>query len=363
MTATAETESYHARFGHWLRTGRWPRAAPVEHKFNPYHDPRNGQFTFAPGGVRSLDEILVMRRQDAPERDAGDARGDGTGRPGGGRRIDAVLRPEGGRPAPILIQRGPRMGRGGNSRAFEDPMTLEQVFPGLRDQPAGAIIGLVDNVFDLTGPANRLTAEMSAARVNQLIAQVQGIDFKFRLESLGFPQTADGLARQIDYLRFARAAAIFRVKGDLQPLQVETLRFLQSTTDLAYAKAKVMLATGRLPIRVSKPLTVGNFVDRQTRRLMRERYIQFEIDSAGTGPVRVNRNEAMAPDIDGKTRRPDVRVGDVAFDVTLTRKTLKTPQVQGFFNAAFEPHSVVIVRPTPLGPESIYILPRPKVTR
>lgn len=35
----------------YLRTGRRVAAdpAPLEYKFNPYHDPQNGQFTFAPG--------------------------------------------------------------------------------------------------------------------------------------------------------------------------------------------------------------------------------------------------------------------------------------------------------------------------
>lgn len=46
-------------FSHYLRTGqRLPEewfldAQEVELKFNPYHDPRNGQFTFAPGGTRT----------------------------------------------------------------------------------------------------------------------------------------------------------------------------------------------------------------------------------------------------------------------------------------------------------------------
>ncbi|WP_404333531.1 hypothetical protein AB2M62_10485 [Sphingomonas sp. MMS12-HWE2-04] len=38
----------------WLRTGRCPRPAerrPLEVKFNPWHDPSNGQFTYAGGGV------------------------------------------------------------------------------------------------------------------------------------------------------------------------------------------------------------------------------------------------------------------------------------------------------------------------
>jgi murein DD-endopeptidase MepM/ murein hydrolase activator NlpD len=44
-------------FSHYLRTGRrlpeemFVEEQEVELKFNPYHDPRNGQFTFAPGGA------------------------------------------------------------------------------------------------------------------------------------------------------------------------------------------------------------------------------------------------------------------------------------------------------------------------
>lgn len=50
------TKDRRAAFSVWLRTGRWPRAETarsVEVKFNPWHDPRNGQFTFGPGGPRS----------------------------------------------------------------------------------------------------------------------------------------------------------------------------------------------------------------------------------------------------------------------------------------------------------------------
>ena len=62
-----------AAFAHYLRTGRWlpdEMFAPdneVELKFNPYHDPRNGQFTFAPGGSRSLAHVTVSQsRKPAP---------------------------------------------------------------------------------------------------------------------------------------------------------------------------------------------------------------------------------------------------------------------------------------------------------
>ena len=40
-------------FAFWLRTGRWPDRAPraaIERKFNPWHDPDDGRFTFAGSG-------------------------------------------------------------------------------------------------------------------------------------------------------------------------------------------------------------------------------------------------------------------------------------------------------------------------
>lgn len=40
-------------FAFWLRTGRWPDRAPgaaIERKFNPWHDPDDGRFTFAGTG-------------------------------------------------------------------------------------------------------------------------------------------------------------------------------------------------------------------------------------------------------------------------------------------------------------------------
>ncbi len=43
-------------FGQWLRTGHWPlppESDAIEHKFNPWHDPADGRFTFAGSGTRS----------------------------------------------------------------------------------------------------------------------------------------------------------------------------------------------------------------------------------------------------------------------------------------------------------------------
>lgn len=52
MTDTSDGNQQSA-FSHWFRTGKVPRAlAPgeVELKFNPWHDPANGRFTFTGAG-------------------------------------------------------------------------------------------------------------------------------------------------------------------------------------------------------------------------------------------------------------------------------------------------------------------------
>lgn len=51
MSIARQTEP--TAFSIWIRTGRWPRPGTPRHielKFNPWHDPRNGRFTFAGAG-------------------------------------------------------------------------------------------------------------------------------------------------------------------------------------------------------------------------------------------------------------------------------------------------------------------------
>ncbi len=193
---------------------------------------------------------------------------------------------------------------------------------------------------------------------NNLISQITAINPNYRFDSLGFPQSLEGQLNQIDGLRFERAAAFYRFKHELRPLQVETLRFLQQRTDAAYDRGVALLRAGRLRILLSESETLGNYIDREVRRDLRERYNQYHIDSEGPGPVRVNRRENDTSGDDLTYRRPDARVGAIAFDVTLTRKTGSTRQIIGFFGTDFRPSHVIIVRPRQLGRESTYIITR-----
>ncbi|KQS01492.1 hypothetical protein ASG11_17720 [Sphingomonas sp. Leaf357] len=242
-------------------------------------------------------------------------------------------------------------------------MTLEQAVPGLRNSPAGPIFAIADNIFDLTGPGNGAAVEILNDQSQQVIREIKAIDPTWHYEGLGPVETVEGNINKLNELRFTRAAVLLRVRQDIGPLQVETLRFIQERTDKAYDRGVELLRTGKLKIRLSEQEALGNYIDREVRGELRERYNQAGIDSAAKGPVRVNRREDDSSGTDLTYRRPDARAGNIAYDVTLTRKTLQTPQVRGFFNADFRPSSVVIIRPRQLGAESSYVISRPETKR
>lgn len=314
-------------FNRWLRTGLLPPARGpdgVEVKFNPYHDPRDGRFTFAPGNYPGSTSTSARRENMANARLA----------PGPGYS---------------------RTGRGGNIRAFDDPMTLQQTFPGLQGAPGGAII-VADNILNFTGPANEMKVELLQNWTRQAINDIKAVDPNWHYDRLGPVTTLQGMQSELANLRLDRAAAFVRVKGDLRPMQVETLRFIQSSTDRAYEKGLKLLKTGKLSIRLSEQEALGNYIDREVRMKLRERYSWAKIDSAGSGPVRVNRREVNSAGSEQTFRRPDARVGSVAYDVTLTQKTLATPQIRGFFSSDFRPDEVIIIRPSQLGPQHTYVI-------
>jgi len=294
-------------FAHFLRTGwRLPDSAfeldpePLEAKFNPYHDPQNGQFTFGPGGAAIS---------------------------------DGVYRPDDGTPSLTLTGGSePPPGLGDNSGRFHDPMTLDQTFPGLANAPAGSIIAVADPFLDLTGPGSQITSAMSLAYSQNLIAQIQAIDPSYRYDSLGFPDTFDGQMREINDLRWDRAAAIYN----------------------ALEAAKI----GELPPAPTERMAIGNYIDKAVKSDFRD-VLQVRNLTAPTGQiVRVSSREYDSSGDDLSYSIPDARVGDTAFDMTLSPKGPTTPQVRRFFNSDFRPNSVVIIRPRQLGANSTYIIKR-----
>jgi hypothetical protein len=367
-------------FSVWLRTGRLPTgqtASGIQLKFNPYHDPRNGRFTFAPGGPRSLSRVitsdrtrparLVERHTSSPTAFSSFLRGTlraGSFEPNeapANLLNDGVFRPSGAQ----LLQRTqyrpvPRGSIGSNSRAFQDPMTLEQTFPGLRESPGGSIIALAENIFDFSGPARETTTELSLQHSKVLIERIKVVDPGYQLQSFGLPATLDGQMSQIADLRLDLATAFYRKRGEMRPLQVETLRFIQKNTDRAYDVGRRLYEEGKLNVRLSREEAIGNHVDRSVRRELRNLYGRLGISTARDQQVRVNSREYDTSGTDSTYRLPDARVGRVVFDWTLTRKTAGTAQVRGYFNADLKPDTVIIVRPSQLGPQSTYAISRPR---
>lgn len=353
-------------FEHYLRTGRRVREARIELKFNPYHDPRNGQFTFAPGGPRSLVRVIVSdrRRTNAPAQQGTSAQ---TAR--GMESAPAVYQPDRSAARSLQAQYRPtRPGLGHNGGPpLNDPMTLDRVFPGLgtaRTDPASAtgdaILAMADNILDLTGPTTQLTAKLTAAHADLLISQIRTVDPNYRFESLGFPQTVAGQANLIRQLRADRAATLYRARNEVRPLQVEMLRFMQESADRAYDEGVAYYEAGHLSVKLSREEAIGNFVDRRVRRDLRKSLASLGVDYSKGERVRIIGREYDSSGSDLTYRIPDARVGEVAFDVTLARKTSATAQVRGFFAADFRPSTVVIVRPRQLGAGSTYAIARPK---
>ena len=347
-------------FSLYLRTGRRRREDRIERKYNHWHDPDNGRFTFEGQGryfagrpsaqTRASNRPALGHQDSSPQLErrllaselAGPSRSNSS--------------------TPIkLAQNNPnpriRM-RGNGGPPIHDPRTLEQAFPGLGNSPGGAIVVVADNLLDLTGPSRRLTTELTEAYANRLVQEIQTLDPSFHrsLLTAGFPQTSEGQANHINELRLARAKAYYR-KGELRPLQVEIVRFLQPKVSEIYARGSEKLKAGRLPVRLSEQEAVGNYVDREVVKELTNLLNILSIPNGRGQLVQVNRRAYHRPD--STYSRPDARVGNISIDWTLTVKNSTTPQIRNFFRSDFQPEIVVIVRPSQLGRPSLYAITKP----
>ncbi len=156
-------------------------------------------------------------------------------------------------------------------------MTLEQTFPGLRDAPEGAVISLLDNVFGFTAPANEDMVKTTQERSAYLISQIKALDPHWTFQSLGFPTTWEGQKNQLNDLRMQRAATFARVKRDLRPMQVETVRVMQNLTDQAYSKALKLYEAGAFRKHLSKGQAIGSYVDNWVRKNFRTTYEVYQV--------------------------------------------------------------------------------------
>jgi len=168
-----------------LRTGLIPagHSEPVELKFNPWHDPDDGRFTFSGQGSYFRGPGASM----APEKSSSST--DPTTE-----RSD-LLRLAQFRPNPRA-----RMGGNGGPPLY-DPRTLEDAFPGLSRAPGGVVLSLADNFLDFTGPARAWTRELAVRHAKTLVQQIKALQPNYELNLLepgGFPASADGQVNLIN---------------------------------------------------------------------------------------------------------------------------------------------------------------------
>jgi hypothetical protein len=165
----------------------------------------------------------------------------------------------------------------------DDYTRLEDVFPGLSDAPGVEIpLAPVDGFLGASALADEANLEATLAQYGSLVAEIKQIDPSFVDQELLPPDGIAGLTWQgrtnlINNLRMQRAVAYYRVLGDVGPLQVETLRFLQDAVDSAYVQAVAEADAGRLQPRLSRAGAIGNWVDFQVRLDLKNMLYSFGI--------------------------------------------------------------------------------------
>jgi len=255
--------------------------------------------------------------------------------------------------------RDPRFGIGGNH-----PPPEELIPQSLQQSPAGPVVQFLDNLLDISGPGDEANLEVARLQMRALLHSIHEIDPTYTFDSI---EPAGGLAGMswqgrlniINGLRADLAAAIYRVRGDIGPLQNMTLDFMQRTTNAAYDEAVELYNAGKLKVRLSPQEAIGNYMDGTVRLELRGFFNSLRIPMGPGSAIRVNSRAYDSSGSPPSYRLPDVRVGNFAFDTSLRLKSSSDPQIRGFFNADFAPVAVVIVRPNQLGSDSSYIIWRP----
>jgi hypothetical protein len=254
-----------------------------------------------------------------------------------------------------------RGGRPPQNHNRPGPDSLQQIFPGIPNAPASTILAPVDELLGLSAPGRAANREATRNLSQSLIQEIRRIDPSYSppdlAEPSGFPNSIAGRNNYLAVLRADLAAAVYQRTGEPAPMQVETLRFMQSRVDAAYARALRELEAGNLAPRLSRGEAIGNYIDRAVRDEMRSFFGGRGINWSSDSQIGVQRREYDSSGADLTYRVPDVRVGNVAFDATLVRKTPGRAQIRGFFNADFRPDGVIVVRPSAFG--GSYYITRP----
>jgi hypothetical protein len=248
--------------------------------------------------------------------------------------------------------RNPRARMGGNGGPpLLDPRTGQVLGVPVFNGPLGPVLAPFDSFLDITGPANRLQAGLLDRERQNILTELGRLDPTWRhpgsIRAPG-PESLQAMLSDVTFLRTERAFMRYRRLGDTAPLAQETLRVYQDFVDQGYSQAMSLHQSGRLRIPRGWNLhqAVGSYTDSYARGRLRQWYGHHGVTEGPLRDVAVNRR--LYNEAEGSYRIPDVRVGGVVFDATLSPKNINTPQVRGYL-ATPSTRSVVIVRPRAMG--------------
>jgi hypothetical protein len=238
---------------------------------------------------------------------------------------------------------------------------LDQVFPGLKNHTVlHTVLAPIDGFLGATQAADDANLAATEIEYRNLINDFKQLDPSFADEEL---LPSEGIAG-LDWkgrnnltigLRVRLAAEYYRLSGDIEPLQLETLRYLQNDVDVAYDDAVVLFNTGKLKQYLSEEEAIGNYIDPKVRDDLKRTFSYYKIPFGPRSAITINNRDYISPT---EYRVPDARIGDVSFDWTLTEKTMRTPQISDYFRTQSQVRAVFVIRPKQLGPNNTYLIPR-----
>lgn len=282
---------------------------------------------------------------------------------------DGVYRPGVDDPVFILAGAEENESRRGSNGPPDEFTTLVSVFPGLENNPGLAVpLAPISSFLGIASSADAANLDGVILQYKSLISEIRAVKPDFADDELLPPGGIAGMSWQgraalLNELRMQRAAIFYKIKGDPEPLQVETLRFLQNSVDRAYAAGVKMYSAGRLQPRLSREEAIGNFMDATVRFELKAKFNSYDLEYGPRSDISINNRDYDNSGNDSTYTVPDARIKNVSFDWTLTAKDISSRQIRGFFGADSQPAAVIIVRPSLLGRDSTYLIPRPAQLR
>jgi hypothetical protein len=256
--------------------------------------------------------------------------------------------------------RNPRARMGSNGGPpLVDPRTGQTLGIPILNGPLGPIVAPFDIMLDFTGPWNALHDKLLTTESRNIRNELRELDPNWRepaSASAPGPESLQSKITRLGRLREERAFVRYRVLGDFGPLQQESLRAYQQLIEDGFAAATSALQAGvlRVPRGMTRAQVIGSSMDRHARDGLRNWYRSHGITESPMSGVEVRVNRRMPTfEQDASYRIPDLKVGNVVFDATMSPKSINTPQVRGYFTNP-STTQVIIVRPRAVGP-SYYI--------